>query len=359
MKRWHQTARAIQWMGLAALTAGAASASTPAAQPTSKMYHFRMESTQSNAPVRECWVQGEHSRLEIKMKGRTRTVWSDGKALVEYVSGQPSAKTYPADPTISAFGSPWLSMYQADMGAFLKLDPKKVGAVTCEGRSFSVKQGQGKVKVTEWTDPATGFVFQRGYELPDGQVISNEMKGMEELPSVGGDFFRVPSGVTVKSPPVVGKAAPGFTLKRYDTGEAVSLGDFKGKKVVLVNLFATWCGPCVSETPGFVKVYEAYKEKGVEFISIDVGERGKDPKALVEQFAKKHGVTWPIVMDDATRVSEAYDASGIPTNVIIDQAGIVRFYRQGGIPETALKQELDRLVAGGAKPGKIPGGPEE
>ncbi len=161
---------------------------------------------------------------------------------------------------------------------------------------------------------------------------------------MGGQAPAVKPTQPVMETPEVGKPAKDFALKRYDTGEIVKLSDFKGKKAVMLNFFATWCGPCRSETPGFVKVYEEYKDLGVEFISVDTGERGKDPAAVLPPFVKKFGVTWPIVLDENFATGAAYGAQGIPTNLVISKEGIVKFYRVGGIPERALKQELDRVL---------------
>lgn len=179
-----------------------------------------------------------------------------------------------------------------------------------------------------------------------------------------------PIGAEKMGKPAIGQPAADFSLKRFDTGEAVKLSDFKGK-TVLLNFFATWCGPCKGETPGFVKVYDEYKNKDVVFLSVDTGERGNDPNALVSAFAKQYEVTWPIVMDEKQdAVKTAYGVRGIPTNVVINKEGNITYYRSGGIPETKLKNELNRAMglpvadepemqapAGGRpQPGRKPGG---
>jgi len=148
-------------------------------------------------------------------------------------------------------------------------------------------------------------------------------------------------------------------LKRYDTGEEIKLSDFKGK-TVLLNFFATWCGPCRAETPGFVKVYEEYKGKDVVFLSVNTGERGGDPHALVKAFVERYGVQWPVVMDEPTAgVANQYGVSGIPTNIVIDKDGIVKFYKVGGIHERELTRQLDRVLGLGAAPAdQYPNDPE-
>src|SRR5262245_33464628 len=91
--------------------------------------------------------------------------------------------------------------------------------------------------------------------------------------------------------PKVGDEAPAFSLKSLD-GKEAKLADFKGK-VVLINWFATWCPPCNREVPVLQKeIWEKYKDKGVQVIAIDMAERG-DPQALVTEFQKKYGLTYP------------------------------------------------------------------
>ncbi len=147
------------------------------------------------------------------------------------------------------------------------------------------------------------------------------------------------------------KPAPNFTLKTFDGKQDITLGEFKGKKVVLINFFATWCQPCYEETPSFVKVYEEYREKGVEFISVDVLEKeGTDvPKALGE-YVKQFGVPWPVTIDgEDHEVANLYRIGVrkvLPTNIGIDKNGVVRFYQLGKVEEVWLREQLDFMITG-------------
>ncbi len=92
-----------------------------------------------------------------------------------------------------------------------------------------------------------------------------------------------------------------------------------------------------------VKVYERYRNRAVEFISVDVGERGPGtPEELVAKFRKRHGVTWPIVLDEEG-YSKAY-APAVPVNLIIDRQGMIRAYRPGTAPGTWFRDHLDLLL---------------
>lgn len=141
----------------------------------------------------------------------------------------------------------------------------------------------------------------------------------------------------------VGKPAPDFTLQTFDTNKSIKLSSFKTKKIVFLNFYATWCGPCVLETPNLVKIYEEYKSKDVEFITVNI--EGKSAKKKIEDYVKKFSVSWPLVLDENSRVSKLYKIKGLPTNICIDKEGIVQFFGEGlvgyvkGMTEDEIKKK--------------------
>jgi cytochrome c biogenesis protein CcmG/thiol:disulfide interchange protein DsbE len=133
--------------------------------------------------------------------------------------------------------------------------------------------------------------------------------------------------------------APNFTLKTAE-GKVYELSKLKGK-VVIVNFWATWCGPCRVEIPDFIEVYKKHKDKGVEIIGISVDEDGWD---VVRPFIKKNGINYPIVMQDE-RVSRDYGGiSAIPTTFIVDKEGYVVFGRAGVLTKAQLESRLKPLL---------------
>ncbi len=128
----------------------------------------------------------------------------------------------------------------------------------------------------------------------------------------------------------VGEKAPDFTLKDLK-GNPVSLSSYVGKKVVMLDFWATWCNVCKREMPVLEKVYKEYKEKGVEFLGITLDENVVQIKKIVES----KGVTYATLIDEGAKVAtEIYQLAGpIPLKVVIDKKGIVRYSHVGDYPE--------------------------
>ncbi|NNL43411.1 MAG: TlpA family protein disulfide reductase [Desulfobacterales bacterium] len=120
--------------------------------------------------------------------------------------------------------------------------------------------------------------------------------------------------------PVLGKGvpAPDFTFPGLD-GQKVSLADSKGK-VVLLNIWATWCAPCVAEMPSMEKLYRELKDEGFVLLAVSVDETGTD---AVAPFMKKHKLGFPVLLDTVGDIKSLYQVTGIPESFIIDKNGII------------------------------------
>jgi cytochrome c biogenesis protein CcmG, thiol:disulfide interchange protein DsbE len=118
-------------------------------------------------------------------------------------------------------------------------------------------------------------------------------------------------------PPRIGSGAPDFTVQ--DSDHTVSLSQFRGQVVVL-NFWATWCPPCVQETPSLVRMQSRMKDKGVVVlaVSIDVDD------AAYHKFLKDYSVNMVTVRDEAQKASSLYGTHGWPETYIIDRKGIIR-----------------------------------
>jgi cytochrome c biogenesis protein CcmG/thiol:disulfide interchange protein DsbE len=115
-----------------------------------------------------------------------------------------------------------------------------------------------------------------------------------------------------------GKKAPNFRLEDLK-GKKVELKHFKGK-VVFLNFWATWCGPCKEEMPSMEFLYNQFKEKDFVFLSISVDYAGVKP---VKEFIEKHRYTFPVLTDPKCEVLDLFEVKGIPTTLLIDKKGIM------------------------------------
>ena len=152
-------------------------------------------------------------------------------------------------------------------------------------------------------------------------------------------FLKVSS---LERPPVgteIGELAPDFTGITLE-GESITLSDFRGQ-IVLVNEFATWCGPCIAETPYLVEVYNA--EGGdVVFIGLNLQES----KSKVAEFKEQHGIPYLLVLDPDGKVTGLYRPVGLPTSWFIDSGGVVRYVHAGPMTVAMLQEALDAIREG-------------
>ena len=143
-----------------------------------------------------------------------------------------------------------------------------------------------------------------------------------------------------KSPPVeAGSAAPDFTLPLMKGGE-VSLSDYRGK-VVLLNIWATWCNPCREEMPSMQQLYQNMKGKPFEILAASIDTRGSTD---VEPFVKQLGLTFPILLDSDKKVDAMYQATGVPETFIIDKNGTVRDHILGPVNWTSSQAPENQLI---------------
>ena len=139
------------------------------------------------------------------------------------------------------------------------------------------------------------------------------------------------------------KPAPDFTLEAVG-GKRVSLSDYKGK-VVLLNLWATWCPPCVRETPRLVRLYEKHREQG--FVILGINTTYQDDRVKVEQFVRDKQVSYPVLFDMNDEFGQKYGSRLLPTSYLIDRTGKIVSTKVGEIDEAQLDEQVRALLAGG------------
>ena len=161
----------------------------------------------------------------------------------------------------------------------------------------------------------------------------------------GSGNFRFVSSTTVgKLIPVADRKKAGTFSEGLLNGGTYSLAAQSGK-VVAVNFWATWCGPCTTETPAFDRMYRANQAKGVTFVGIDTKESSKDaPKAFVSD----NDISYPIVWDEPGQTAVAIGkvpALSLPFTVLIDRHQRVAAVYTAALTEGDLQPVLDKLAA--------------
>ena len=148
------------------------------------------------------------------------------------------------------------------------------------------------------------------------------------------------------------KTRQAFDFSAMDKdGNTVKLSDYKGKKVY-INVWASWCGPCIREMPELEKVYQKLKDKeDVVFLSItspsDDEFKNQSPqdkdKATILAKAKELGVTYPVLFDVNDRFLINYTVRSFPTHVFINSDGTIANKVSGAVTESALEEEISKL----------------
>ena len=135
--------------------------------------------------------------------------------------------------------------------------------------------------------------------------------------------------------------APDFTV--YDAaGNPVKLSDYFGKPIVL-NFWASWCGPCQMEMPDFQEKYEALDGQ-VQFLMINVTDGSRETVTSASEFIEDQGYTFPVLYDTETDAAAAYSANSLPTTYFIDANGYVIARATGAISGDTLQRGIDMIT---------------
>jgi len=155
--------------------------------------------------------------------------------------------------------------------------------------------------------------------------------------------FRVPdsSAGDHSVAPQKGFLAPDFVLSTLDGGR-MRLSDLRGRPV-LVNFWASWCGPCRAEMPHIQAAHEAHTGEGL----IVVGVNQMESQATVAQFVNEFGLTFPVPLDRDGDVSDDYRARALPTSFFVDADGVIRDVVIGPMTSGLIESKLEAILPGG------------
>jgi len=134
----------------------------------------------------------------------------------------------------------------------------------------------------------------------------------------------------------VGQPAPEFSLKDL-SDQPVALSSFRDRKVVVLDFWATWCGPCRMAMPDLQELHDKFKDDGLEILSVNQGESAEQVRHFIEH--KKY--SFHVVLDPDTAVGDQYGVRGIPTLVVMNKRGVVQRIQVG---YSANGDELRKLI---------------
>ncbi len=123
-------------------------------------------------------------------------------------------------------------------------------------------------------------------------------------------------------------------------GKRFSLSDQKGK-VILLNIWATWCAPCREETPDLQELYTKYKDEGFLVLGVSIDKQGE---SVVKPFMEEYGVTYPMVIDRGTIMDKYGPTMGVPTTYIIGKEGNLQYFAVGALTNTELEPRIKELL---------------
>ena len=133
--------------------------------------------------------------------------------------------------------------------------------------------------------------------------------------------------------------APGFKLPSLSGGN-IDLKDYRGK-VVFINFWATWCATCKVEMPSMQKVYDQFKDQGLEMLTISVD---KD-QSLIQPFMEEYKLTFPVLLDPESDVAKKdYKTTGVPETFIVEGKGVIRYRHVGPMTPTDIEQTILPLI---------------
>jgi len=138
--------------------------------------------------------------------------------------------------------------------------------------------------------------------------------------------FSVFAASSLASSGMEGQPAPDFALKS-STGENLRLSEYRGD-VVMINFWATWCGPCRQEMPLLDELYSRYQRVGFNLLGVNIDDDSRRAMQMIEEL----GVNFPVLFDARKEVSKLYKVDAMPVTVIVDREGKVRYIHHGYKP---------------------------
>ncbi len=143
---------------------------------------------------------------------------------------------------------------------------------------------------------------------------------------MAGLVFSVFAAASLASSGMEGQMAPDFVLKS-SSGENLRLSEYRGD-VVMINFWATWCGPCRQEMPLLDELYARYQRVGFNLLGVNIDDDSQRAMRMVDEL----GIRFPVLFDERKEVSELYNVEAMPATILVDREGNVRYVHHGYKP---------------------------
>jgi peroxiredoxin len=188
------------------------------------------------------------------------------------------------------------------------------------------RAGRGQAKLRACTEHGWNLAGNTGKEI---MKIRNVLAGV---------VFSVFAASSLASSGLAGQPAPDFALKS-SAGQNMRLSEYRGD-VVMINFWATWCGPCRQEMPLLDELYSRYQRVGFNLLGVNIDDDSSRAMDMINEL----GVSFPVLFDATKEVSRLYQVDAMPVTVIVDREGNVRHVHQGYKPGYEQKY-LDQVRA--------------
>lgn len=183
-------------------------------------------------------------------------------------------------------------------------------------------------------DPTVGGPVPSLAARPDN-LVQQAIRGSAPDSVPSGASYQPAQQQSAPPPPSSSAQAPGYQLTLLN-GQKVNLSSYRGKKAVVLDFWATWCGPCKQSMPVVSQVANAYRNRGVEFFAVNMAEDA----GQIQSFVQQQGLSLPVALDPSGQLAAAFGVSGIPHLVIIGKDGTVKGTHTGA--DASLQQSLIR-----------------
>ncbi len=229
-------------------------------------------------------------------------VWPEGRGYVYLLGGAPRRGTLVADGQIVTF---------------VLVDGDLDGVYGTKGDFYAVDvDGDG----TLHGDPDG----HERFALAEGFTVGEKSYRLSQIDPGGAQVRLAPTGYVPPKPPLLpGYPAPELRFLTFPAGQPLALSDLRGK-VVLVDFWATWCGPCMSELPFLLDLYAAHSARGFEIVGVSLDTSERDLRAVLAG----RDIRWPVAFEGKSwdnSLAQLYRVYQIPTSYLLDRSGIIRY----------------------------------